>query len=208
MRILNKADRQRLFEVESIDQNPDYIVSTYRLDPTDYAADGKYQLLKNFTISDEIIYSIFRLKDQTKPPIKKDDPMIFGSSPQARSYLRLPGWSHIEPWGIWSDGTQAQLIFGIPMGHPTSLTLTLRAFVTPKHPTQEFDLWVNGVKLQEVILTKESNNQLTIPISPAMIETGSLNIEFKFKNPARPKDYGVGDDSRLLAIGLESAVFH
>jgi hypothetical protein len=117
------------------------------------------------------------------------------------------GWAHPEPWGIWSEGTQAQVIFGIPKTHPKSLTLTLRAFVTSKHPTQEFDLWVNGVKLQEVSLTKESNNQLTIPISPAMIETGSLNIEFKFKNPARPKDYGVGDDSRLLAIGLESAVF-
>jgi len=90
---------------------------------------------------------------------------------------------------------------------PKSLTLTMRAFVTPQHPTQEFDLWVNGVKTQEVALTKDSHNQLTIPISPAMIEAGSLNIEFKFKNPAKPKDYGVGDDSRLLAIGLESAVF-
>jgi hypothetical protein len=95
MRILNKADRQRLFEVERIDQNPDYIVSTYRRDPTDYSVDGKYQLLKHFTISDEIIYSIYRLKDQTKPLIKIDEPMIFASSPQARSSLRLPGWSHI-----------------------------------------------------------------------------------------------------------------
>ena len=117
------------------------------------------------------------------------------------------GWAHPEPWGIWSEGTQAQVIFGIPKDRPKSLTLTMRAFVTPKHPTQEFAFWVNGVHFQDVVIRSDSNNRLTIPITPAIQNSGSLNLDFKFKNPAKPADYGVGDDSRLLAIGLESAVF-
>jgi hypothetical protein len=143
------------------------------------------------------------------PNLRIDEKIYFArSSTFNYPFVLGSGWAYPEPWGTWSTEKEASINLPLPIKtHPKSLTLTLRAFVTSKHPTQEFDLWVNGVKLQEVSLTKESNNQLTIPISPAMIETGSLNIEFKFKNPARPKDYGVGDDSRLLAIGLESAVF-
>ena len=37
-------------------------------------------------------------------------------------------------------------------------------------------------------------------------QTG-CDLEFKFKNPIRPKDEGMGDDIRLLGIGLISAVF-
>jgi hypothetical protein len=145
--------------------------------------------------------------DQQLPIL--NTPILFGKEGQYISLIQMgQTWSQPEPWGTWSTEKEASINLPLPIkAQPKSLTLTMRAFVTPKHPTQEFALWVNGVPIQEVVLTKESHNQITIPMSPAMIQTGSLNIEFKFKNPARPKDYGVGDDSRLLAIGLESAVF-
>jgi hypothetical protein len=84
----------------------------------------------------------------------------------------------------------------------------MRAFITPTHPNQIFELWVNGKKEQDITLTQALNNQIIIPIGPTIIDSGSINLEFKLKNPARPKDEGMGSDSRLLAIGLESAVFH
>ncbi|NDE62642.1 MAG: hypothetical protein EB038_10740, partial [Cyclobacteriaceae bacterium] len=132
----------------------------------------------------------------------------FGRDQSTKYLLNIShGWAHPEAWGIWSDGSQAQLIIGIPQSGATSLTLTTRAFVTAKHPTQEIDLIVNGQKRQEVILTKDNNNQITIPIAPEDRQAGQLNIDFRFKNPARPKELGMGEDQRLLSVGLERAVF-
>jgi hypothetical protein len=132
----------------------------------------------------------------------------FGRDQSTKYLLNVShGWAHPEAWGIWSDGGQAQLIIGIPQSGATSLTLSTRAFVTAKHPTQEIGMIINGEQRPNITLTKDSNNQITIPITKADQQAGYLNIEFQFKNPARPKALGLGDDDRLLSIGLEKAVF-
>jgi hypothetical protein len=133
----------------------------------------------------------------------------FGRDQSTKYLLNIShGWAHPEAWGIWSDGGQAQLIIGIPQSGATSLTLSTRAFVTAKHPTQEIGMIINGEQRPNITLTKDSNNQITIPMTKADQQAGYLNIEFKFKNPAKPKDLGMGDDDRLLSIGLISAAFH
>jgi len=208
IRILNMNDRQRLIELEKKDDYPDYIISTYRLDPTDYATDGKYDLDRDIKVGNETIASIFRIKEKMKPAIHLDEIIYFAKSPIGRSALRLPGWSHIESWGVWSEGKQAKVILNLPQGLPKTLVIKMRAFITPTHPNQIFELWVNGKKEQDITLTQALNNQIIIPIGPTIIDSGSINLEFKLKNPARPKDEGMGSDSRFLAIGLESAVFH
>jgi hypothetical protein len=132
----------------------------------------------------------------------------FGRTEQPKYLLNVSqGWSHPEPWGIWSDGGQNQVILGIPPVGARSLVISVRAFVTPSHPVQEIELTVNDQKRQDLVLTKDSNNQITIILTNADNEAGYLKIGFKFKTPLKPKDLGVGDDERLLAIGLEKAVF-
>ena len=85
--------------------------------------------------------------------------------------------------------------------------ITARALVTPTHPTQEIGLTVNGQKRADLILTNDNHNHIKIDITKADRARGSLDISFQFKNPARPKDLGLGSDDRLLSLGLVSAIF-
>jgi len=138
---------------------------------------------------------------------KVGEVIAFGRIEQPKYLLNVShGWAFPEPWGIWSDGLSAQLILGIPEG-AQSLTLTARAFVSPRHPTQEITLMVNGQQREDLILTKDSNNLITISITKEDRQAGHLVINLKFKNPVRPQDLGMGDDQRLLSIGLVSGVF-
>ena len=100
--------------------------------------------------------------------------------------------------------------------------------VNPNYPAQNVEIWVNGqfnqiVQLRDPFsnwiyindplsssknftniseLAKSLYSQLTwfmqLPLAPIM-------IEFRYQNPARPKDLGIGEDDRLLSIGLISA---
>ena len=121
--------------------------------------------------------------------------------------LQNTNWGEAEPWGTWSSGNLARLVMPLPLEGAKYLTLTTRAFITPKHPTQEVGIAVNSSPRQELTLIKDSNNQIVIPITKADQQAGYLSIEFKFQNPARPKVLGLGDDDRLLSIGIEKAVF-
>ena len=134
--------------------------------------------------------------------------IAFGRNQSTKYLLNISqGWAHPESWGIWSDGGQAQLILGIPQQGAKSLTLTIRTLVTPTHPTQEIGITVNDEQRPTITLTKDSDNQIIIPITKENEQAGYLNIKFQFKSPASPKDLGIGDDSRLLSIGLERAIF-
>jgi hypothetical protein len=139
---------------------------------------------------------------------KSGEVIPFGRLEQPKYLLNISqGWAHPEAWGIWSDGVQAQFNLSLPPSNAKTLTLTARAFVNTKHPTQEIGITVNGQQRPNITLTKDSNNQIIIPITPADQAAGYLSINFVFKSPARPKDLGMGDDNRLLSIGLEKAVF-
>ena len=146
-------------------------------------------------------------------PVMKIDQPIFFSRSSKYNYPFVLGvdWSYPEEWGAWSSDKQASLTLPLPAKQEytksNNLMLTVHAFITQKHPTQEFEIWVNGHKEQDVTLNRSTNNQIIIPISKAIQNSGYVNLEFKFKNPARPKDEGMGDDIRLLGIGLISAVF-
>jgi len=146
-------------------------------------------------------------------PVMKIDQPIFFSRSSKYNYPFVLGvdWSYPEEWGVWSNDRQASLTLPLPAEQEltkfNNLILTVRAFITQKYPTQEFEIWVNGHKEQDVTLNRSTNNKIIIPISKAIQNSGYVNLEFKFKNPIRPKDEGMGDDIRLLGIGLISAVF-
>jgi hypothetical protein len=82
----------------------------------------------------------------------------------------------------------------------------MRAFVSPLHPSQSVDIYVKGQFLRNVILTQVEGNQIEVMLDESD-QTKYLAIEFRFRNPEIPKLIGMGDDDRLLSIGLVSAKF-
>ena len=165
-------------------------------------------------------------------PIQIDETVQFkrhGNDDKGNGYLQT-GWSQdLEEFGTWSNAKTATLLVSPPNNfkNTNSLTIKARGFVTPSHPEQIIDIWVNGKLNQTVKLTNSETNEIVIKApfsvnwlsSPKYIGTSLFNyltrlvgtpnqepifIKFEMRNPAKPKDLGLGDDERLLGIGLIS----
>jgi hypothetical protein len=132
---------------------------------------------------------------------------ISRSGKNIHPFVLLSGWAYPEAWGTWSDGRSANLAFTVPQGRPKSLTLDVRAFVGPSHPSQNIEIWVDRKLYQKQTLIKDQHNLITVPIEDYQIKQGYITIDFNFLNPAKPKDLGPSDDDRMLSIALETAIF-
>jgi len=170
--------------------------------------DGYYVLAPNWKLCHECLMvannqEIF-LKSFTNLP---GEVISFGKTSYPKYLLSIGnGWAHRESWGVWSDGILATLTLLLPPQGANYLELNARAFVTPTHKVQDIEMTANG-RVTNFSLSKSDGNLIKIPITKADWKIGYLNIRFYLKNPIRPKDIGEGDDARLLAIGLEKAIF-
>lgn len=114
------------------------------------------------------------------------------------------GWSWPEDWGVWSEGKSAQLVIPLANLSPRRLTINCRALITPNHPIQTIDISINGGELKNYTLNKPDENLITIEL-PRHQSRNYIAIKFELnKNLTSPKILGIGDDNRLLGIGLTS----
>ena len=90
---------------------------------------------------------------------------------------------------------------------PHTLELTLRAVVSPNHPSQAVEVWVNGLLQQKPVFKQSEHNRLSIAVPKEAIERGYMTVHLHFPDRVKPKEIGMGDDVRELSIGLESATF-
>lgn len=116
------------------------------------------------------------------------------------------GWSGAEEGGVWSDGTQASLIFCAKERLPKVVSLVLYPFLPEGCPVQEVEIWVNGTQNATVALTKETvvDVKVTDAILEAISQRHGLYIVLKLKNAVRPSALGLGKDMRMLGVNLKS----
>lgn len=140
-------------------------------------------------------------------PISLGERIDFSQAGKGRSFL-LRGWSAPETWGTWSDGEGAGIFFPTSTGEAKSLLIEANALVSASHPTQKLEIRVNGGEPTPISLKNSGGNLIRLPLteiaSRRLAERGYVLLELKFINPARPKDIGINDDNRRLAIGLIS----
>ena len=181
-----------------------------RIDNFNVLAPGWFSCATCVSVPKEAIISM------SIPPIQKGQNISFGKGGVGSLFLIGVntydnvgyGWAWPEAWGVWSEGNKAQFVLPLPSsGVTNTLTLTMRALVSKQHPQQIIEVYVNNVLFRVVTLTDPSKNSIEIPITSAITQAGFIQIELKFQNPIRPKDLGMGDDGRLVAIGLEDARF-
>jgi hypothetical protein len=115
------------------------------------------------------------------------------------------GWSYPEAFGTWSEGKFAKIVMPLPEGAKT-LTLEMRALISPSHPQQTVGVYVDRQLQQTAVLSKDQGNLIEIVLPPKAVDKDYVTIELRFNNQAKPKDLGLGDDIRDLAIGLVSGV--
>jgi hypothetical protein len=115
------------------------------------------------------------------------------------------GWSYPEAFGTWSEGKFAKIVMPLPEGAKT-LALEMRALISPNLPQQTIGVYVDRKLQQTAVLTKDQGNLIEIALPPKAVDKDYVTIELRFSNQAKPKDLGLGDDIRDLAIGLVSGV--
>jgi hypothetical protein len=136
--------------------------------------------------------------------------IVFSKAGFGQFYLSRSGWAWPEEWGVWSIAPSASITLPVSMGNKNAqkVILKVRAFITPKHPIQQFEIWINGKHKQNEEIKQGADNLLTLYLSKVELSNPNLKIEFKFINPIRPKDVGIGNDERLLGLGVEGVVFY
>lgn len=149
--------------------------------------------------------------NQLTKQIVLNKPFGFGKGQLGNRFLIGVGgiWAWPEEWGVWSNGDQAKMILPVPQASPPKqLKLTVRAFVSPLHPKQELEVFVDQMPPQVAFLSNPETNTWLINLPPNVDKKKYLELQFRFKNPASPKDVGgVPGDDRKLGIGLISAQF-
>jgi len=150
----------------------------------------------------------FELINSLVPTYDLDQKIIFSREGiNLIPFVLIEGWYYPEPWGVWMDSRSAKLLLPLPK-NAQKLEISARAFISKPNSFQPINIVVNGEKLPQIELTQPENNLISINITPKAIKEGYLQIEFVPTNPARPIDLGMGNDDRLLSIGLVSATFH
>jgi hypothetical protein len=116
------------------------------------------------------------------------------------------GWSYPEAWGTWSDGAESRLVIPLPKERPSKLILDVSPFIAPQIRLQAIQVWINGEYVQGATL-QQNRQQITLDLKPSELQRGYLAIRLIFFNQASPKALGLGEDHRVLALGLISGVF-
>jgi hypothetical protein len=138
----------------------------------------------------------------------------FDTLGNGKYFLQGRNWAYPESWGVWVVGQRAELTLPLPVimdpkvKPPTQLILEMRALVNDLQPTQQIGIGVNGQTPLTFTLDKNDRNQISIPLSAQEIKAGYVQLLFDLPTAKRPKDLGIGDDIRLLSIGLISAQFY
>lgn len=152
---------------------------------------------------------VFLLKPegaQARPPLTAEQ----------RSAMRVPiaagqlgpflgtGWSAIESWGVWSDGSESTLRLPAPARRVTHLRVQFNAFVAPRGELT-VTAHVEGAEPVKVIVEPDKTLGLTMDIPlPKETRPATLTVSLHYEKPMSPQQVSGAADPRMLALGLTS----
>lgn len=113
------------------------------------------------------------------------------------------GWYEPEKWGTWGIApTSVLLISSDPPEMPLRMILTGHALTGPSYPEQTIEVGLNDQKLADWTFRTNDSSVLSIAL-PNGIQSSS-KLSFTIRSPKSPREMGIGQDDRLLNIGISS----
>ncbi len=121
----------------------------------------------------------------------------------------LGGWYVPEPWGIWSDGSVAQLAVSLSDATNKPLTFTAWAQALGARPATSQRITVSADR--RVVATWDISEgaagEYTAAIPPRSTSAQPILIEFHVDHPISPSEEGLGPDTREIGFGLSAFRF-
>lgn len=120
------------------------------------------------------------------------------------------GWWDSEAWGTGSVGKEAEVILR-PSADVSAVSLETNTFLTQAHPRQAMEIRINDIQVLGASLTTASNTfDITLPaeVRASIAREGFMRLKFNLPLAISPRELGMGDDERELAIGLLGLTLH
>jgi hypothetical protein len=111
------------------------------------------------------------------------------------------GWSIAEDWGVWSQQREALIHILIP-ANVKAATIEIDAVgFSSSEKKQLADVYFDHVNLGQIEL---SNSRRIFKFEISSPKAGENILKFVLDQPISPRSLGLGDDNRLLGIGIYS----
>ncbi|MDN3223063.1 DUF6311 domain-containing protein [Pseudomonas nunensis] len=187
-------EKARLEAVKTVNSATDLLT---RIDGMVVLAPGWKQCARCLAVEDE------GRAMQSMPLIKVGQQQLFNHT----TLHLVQGWGTPEAWGTWSDGAQAEIQLRVPP-QASSIVIDALAFVLPMHAGQTMVFSINGVQALTTRLTTVQGNRIEIPITPAIREAIAgdrlMRIQVQLPDAISPKQLGLGEDQRVMGLGMKS----
>lgn len=204
LKILDTKDQSRISVPETMNESA-YIITSYQgndgFNTASYQSNYRYTLIDEVVIDGKPVMSIFKKLDNPELPRLNTGELLKFTKYQPGIHYLHSGWQDPEEWGAWSSSHNAKILLPLTANKPNIAKFKLRALVNDILTYQTIEVWVNGQFIKSQNVNKALDNELVIEIPK--VDT-SLEVEFKLPKATKPKDLGINNDERLLAIGLES----
>lgn len=115
------------------------------------------------------------------------------------------GWSDQEPWGTWTEGSEAELTFRLKDTVSSDLRLTAlaHAFAPNNIPPQTVEVVANGKTVGPWTLRHGEGREVSVIIPQSITAAASLvRLVFRIAHPSSPNSHGLSVDSRKLGMGM------
>lgn len=141
------------------------------------------------------------------PPIQNQQAILFSSAFPAHRIFLSQGWSHQEPWGVWSTEQSAELLFPLSSARAQSVTMQLQLF-NPQQQPKVLRIQLDEQPLVSLTISNDQPLQIQIPIPKGNLASEFLRIRFDTPQLERPKPLAAQSDLRTLGLGLLSVQFN
>ena len=120
-------------------------------------------------------------------------------SPDELDFLHVSGMSISEKTHIWNNGNEAVFEFQINEDFK-DVQIYVNYFTF--HGKKSVSIYANGKKLEEFIANGKEEKTFIIPGAFIDKKTGVLELKFIFPDAESPKQLGISEDNRILALGF------
>ena len=134
------------------------------------------------------------------PKIQANEWINFGTE-SGEPEVFLLGWHDPEPWGRWSKGHRAHVLFQVPDSHRNRSDWTLEIGGAGFGPSSSVGLSFNGMEICKLELGREGGI-IRIPLAVAPRDGNTVALTIYTPNAASPAMVGESQDDRILGLGV------
>jgi len=124
---------------------------------------------------------------------------------EAEKYL-LKGWSHSEKSGnlsfVWANDLNSSIAIVLEKERPLNLSFRCAPFSFNESVSQMIQVFFNGNYVTSLSL-KRGWSEYNVSVPLEFVKEGINLLEFRYKYAERPKDHGINNDTRRLAVAFD-----